>query len=104
MPLQEVAKELTDAGYRRPSVKEFVEADYKAEDYESYFEKYEASLLNDVKAGKVRFSRELDTLDEEESEVEAPPPAPAPTPPAPPKVKKTRPSMVYPGYTEEVDE
>lgn len=100
MALKDVDPALTKAGYRRPTVEEFVAADYKAENYDSYFEKYEADLLTDVTDGGVTFSRELDTLPPEEDPTSEPTPESAPAP----KPKRYRPSMVYPGYMEEIPE
>jgi hypothetical protein len=77
-------------------MEEFVEAYPKqntVEQYEAFFAKYEAELLEDIKDGKVRFS-----LEAQEAEKEETAPTELPPPPAVPKPK--RPSFQYPGFYE----
>lgn len=100
--LKPVHEDLIKAGYRRPSEKEFREAGY-TEDYATYFNDYEAGILRGVSEGKIRFSRELDTLPPDAEEFDAPdtelpPPPKTPTVVEVPKPK--RPSFAYPGYHE----
>jgi len=107
---------LVKAGYRRPSLQEYVKAGYKAESYVPYFEKFEEGLIPDVEAGDVTFNTEhleadteppkgLSFANIEQEPIDrskAPALKPQKSPPEkvvePPKPK--RPSFAYPGYHE----
>lgn len=79
--------------HRRPTMEEFMAADYPADSYDSQMESWERGIRERM-AGGLSYRQAAGLPEEPAAEPEALPK------PAAPKKPRTRPSFAYPGYHE----